>query len=546
MLQMDQQYSMTLSRPLAISVTGDCPSPEPIMTDPVMQSLSIYDSHFTILGRQILSSGLWSNPQIDKFSDDLLALERTMPGVLQFEVSWLNEEKSLPAWPLNAHAGLLHIKMHNLLILLNRQRVESSRSESGNNRYMRTSANANHMPRGRERVLHSCRSLLIAFEYFFTRVRAALICWSIGQMAFNAAMILTLSMLETGETQDLMPVQQVYSAFLEINKLGIHRLAGAAVDRLGNLMKEFRTEDSAKQTVMSQQGMMLLEDPGSPLSLSEDLPRLQHRISHAMANSGLRRSTLDHGTRGEGAAFAKKKMSKKSNAQRDSKNQHRGSKKSSPPKSQRKATDKDTSQQPVTARPSQRRRLNRSTPNLSIMTAHPGQTVFSATSTPTVKSETNMFTSQNFEGFPTQIFSGSPSQQQESELRLTLEQMNPSLQTSAQQSRQTHSHQSSQQQAQHPHSQHIQHSRSQQRSESQVHNHQRGIAQQHATSDAGNHQDFLFTNQTTPYSSEFFDDGMSSHNIDEHSNHPAFDHHAFPTAPFNVSGDVSTSYSTHF
>ena len=520
MLQMDQQYSMTLNRPLAISTMGDSPAPEPTMADPIIQSLSHYESHFCLLSRQILSSGPWSNPQIDKYSDDLLALERTIPSAMQFDVSWLNDDKVLPTWPLDVHAGLLHAKTHNLLILLNRQRVENGRVD---NRHLRAGANANHVPRGREGVLHSCRSLLIAFEYFFTRVRPALMCWPIGQMAFNSAMILTLSMLETGETQDLMPVQQVYSAFLEINKLGIHKLAGAAVDRLGNLMKEFRTEDSTKQQVMGQQGMILLEDPGSPMSLADDLPRIQDRIAGAMGNPHLRRSTIDLGARPEISPFTKKKGSRKSAAQRAQQGQQRAAKKTDSNKSQRRPTDRRFSDS-VTPRPPQRRRLNRETPTLSLMTGHPGQSVFSANSTPTVKSEATLFTPQTFEGFPNSIFAGSPNQQQSQDVRLTLDHLHTPL-----------SHQSqSQSQPQPPPPP----SRQSQQS------HPPSISHQHSGSDT-NAQDFMFSNQTTPYSSEFFDDHMPGQHVDEHQNHSAFDHQPY-SAPFNVTGDMPGTFAAHF
>ena len=536
---MDHHYSMTLNRPLAISSLGDCPSPEPATTDPIIQSLSNYEFHFSSLSRQILSSVPCSNPQIDKFSDDLLALERTIPNAMKFDVSWLNDEKNLPQWPLNVHAGLLHCTMHNMLILLNRQRVESARGEMGNHRYMRGSANANNTPRGRERVLLSCRSLLIAFEYFFTRVRSTLMYWPLGQMAFNSAMLLTLSMLETGETQDLMPVQQVYSAFLEINKLGIHKLAGAAVDRLGSLMKEFRTEDSAKQHVMGQQGMILLEDPGTPLSLAEDLPRLQDRLAGAMNGHPMRRATIDLGHRSEVSPFAKKKGSRKSNSQRDAKSSNqRGAKKTSPiSKTPRRQTDRRFSDS-VTPRPSQRRRLNRSTPNLSLMTGHPGQSVFSANSTPTVKAEATLFTPQTFEGYPTPIFAGSPSQQSSNQdLRMNLDHMTEtSLQSTQTHRQQAHSQHAQPQQQQQQHRHHPQ----------QTTQHQPPVSHQHATSESGNPHDFLFSNQTTPYSSEFFDESLPGHPVDDHSNHPAFEHPSFSTAPFSMPGEVSNTFASHF
>ena len=268
MLHMDQHYSMALGRPLAISSVGDCPAPDPVVPDPIVQSLSNFTSQFTILGRQILSAGRLINDQIDSFTDQLLSLYQSLPDAIRFDETWLNHEKKLPGWPLDAQAGFLYAKVHNCLILLNQQRIENpghtSCEPSIELTNMPLSTNHSYSSRGRARVLDSCRALLAAFEYFQNRVPAAMICWAMGQMAFNAAMILILSMLETREDTDLRVIQHTYTTFIDMNKLGIHKLAGAAVERLGSLMKDLHSEETIKEKVMGQQGMILLETPALP------------------------------------------------------------------------------------------------------------------------------------------------------------------------------------------------------------------------------------------------------------------------------------------
>lgn len=276
MLHMDQHYSMALGRPLAISSIGDCPAPDPMSTEPLAQSISNHIPRFTILARQILSAEYLGNEQIDSFSHELLALKQSLPEAVNFNETWLNKEKTVPGWPLDLQAGMLHAKIHNLLILLNRQRLDDTRRDSKAESSMNppnTTANSepDHEIRGRERVLESCRALLQAFEFFQTRLRAAMICWSMGQMAFNAAMILTLSILETKETRDLGAVQHAYTAFIEMNKLGIHKLAGDGVTRLGALLKGLLSSDAIKETVMGRQGMMLLENPGLQGLVSDEM-----------------------------------------------------------------------------------------------------------------------------------------------------------------------------------------------------------------------------------------------------------------------------------
>ncbi|TKA51261.1 hypothetical protein B0A49_12617, partial [Cryomyces minteri] len=104
MLHMDQQYSMTLGRPLGISGIGDCPPAEPLTTNRTILRLSEFVNQFTVLARQILSNAALSNLKIDEFTDKLLALWDTMPELLQFDEGWLEEGKVIPEWPLDALA----------------------------------------------------------------------------------------------------------------------------------------------------------------------------------------------------------------------------------------------------------------------------------------------------------------------------------------------------------------------------------------------------------------------------------------------------------
>ena len=98
---MDQQYSVTLGRPLGISGLGDCPPPEPLTTNPTILRLEEFMDHFTILARQILASdGMMSVGRIDEFTDKLITLWDIMPEALQFNESWLRQETPLPEWPV--------------------------------------------------------------------------------------------------------------------------------------------------------------------------------------------------------------------------------------------------------------------------------------------------------------------------------------------------------------------------------------------------------------------------------------------------------------
>ena len=508
MIHMDQQYSMALGRPMAISSMGDCRPPEPIMPDPLVQSLSNYLVQFSILGRQILSAGYLNNDQIDKFSDELLALQKTLPALISLDMSWLDKDKVLPGWPLDAQAGVLHAKTHNFLILLNRQRIENVRrnSEGPNINFSPVYPNvdANNVPRGRGRVLTSCRALLVAFQFFSTRVRAAMICWTMGQMAFNAAMILLLSMLETGDTQDLGAVQHTYSTFLEMNKLGIHKLAGAAVERLGLLMKEFRAGDPANETVMGQQGMMLLEDPGLQGSMPETFSPLSFQMAGGANTPGMRREGSDTGYRTEASQLARKKAQRKSGTGREGKG--RPEKKSIGKSAQRPWTDRRFSDG-ATPKQSRKRKANRGTPILSLSTVLPGQHNFSVTPQPVIKPEDEIFSpiQSTYQGFRP---INSPVQHQQHQQRHDYE-TTPRPQAFPQ-----------------PH-QHV---------ANLAHNNQ-----PHAASDPGDHS-FAFSNQTTPGSAgNYFDETLGHHFPSE------FDLHTpYSAPPFSLPNDPSSSYTQHF
>lgn len=291
-MHMDQQYSITLGRPLGISSMGDCPPPEPLVPDPVVQSLSNYMSQFTILTRQILSAGHLTAHQIDDFTEQLFALKYTLPSIVQFDESWLKIDKPIPGWPLELQAATIHAKTHTYVLLLNRQRTSDERLLQKD-----ANVNVNYSSRGRQQVLGSCRAVLQAFDFFHTRVPAGLVCWTTAQQAFNAAMLLVHAMLETNEATDLETVQRAYNTFLEMQRLGIHRLAEAAVDRLGGLIKDIPSGHPLQETVMGQSGMLLLEDPGlqgfmdggfSPSNFQKagsthqlDRPRKQRRTTHS-------------------------------------------------------------------------------------------------------------------------------------------------------------------------------------------------------------------------------------------------------------------------
>ncbi|KAF2110985.1 fungal-specific transcription factor domain-containing protein [Lophiotrema nucula] len=320
MLHMDQQYSMTLGRPLGISGIGDCPSPHELAIDTTHLRFGEWVRDFTVLARQILSSDRLTNTKIDEFTDSLRGRLETMPEALQFNENWLDESTEIPEWPLGATAAAYYCQTHNYMILLNRQRFDKhgsvnytlttplSATDPFAPSFSPVSGSMSSQPssaikstlRGRALVLSSAQDLLTAFLFFYHRLPPALICWTLGQQSFNACMILILDALETRNLDRIDKVERAYVVFVELQKKGVHKLAELAVERislglstLANMTMPERPSSGrdsrarrrgnhghdidwrridvseAKQgeevlhdTVMGNTGMLLLEDPG--------------------------------------------------------------------------------------------------------------------------------------------------------------------------------------------------------------------------------------------------------------------------------------------
>lgn len=96
LLNMDQQYSMALGRPLGISAIGDCPFPDPLTTDAAMVRLIECVDQLTMLGRQIIGTAPLINHRINGFAEKLQTLLDTIPEEIQFSDSWTADPSQAP------------------------------------------------------------------------------------------------------------------------------------------------------------------------------------------------------------------------------------------------------------------------------------------------------------------------------------------------------------------------------------------------------------------------------------------------------------------
>jgi len=235
----------------------------------VAHGLEVYNARFTILARQVLTAGTLCNAQLDDYIHQLSTLPEILPDCLRFKEDWLDEGTVIPRWPIDVQAAFLYSQKHHLLAWLHRKRAEAIRLESSDSAIdlfvSPVSASLSHTLYGREQVHESSRSILRVLGFFHTRERAAMICWTVGQQAFNAAWTLLTSMLETRSTMDVAILQQTYSIFVEMQRLSIHSLASGAVEKLKNLMDKCSTGTTTGECMFSNHAMVLLEDPGSQI-----------------------------------------------------------------------------------------------------------------------------------------------------------------------------------------------------------------------------------------------------------------------------------------
>jgi len=199
--------------------------------------------------------------------------------------------------------------VQSLLILLNRQRIERAQAEGSPDMQYNVlgilESNARRLPyRGRPLVVNSSFSILQTLMFFYHRNKAVLICWTMVQQAFNAAMILLLDWWETDNNANEWIINQAYGVFQELNEHGVHKLAELAVKRIFAAMQQIRERQQQREsmsrrvsdfahppatmspdtapmldfggdTVMGSAGMFLLEDTGLQFSSGPQYPTLR-------------------------------------------------------------------------------------------------------------------------------------------------------------------------------------------------------------------------------------------------------------------------------
>ncbi|MCJ1388529.1 hypothetical protein MMC18_001376 [Xylographa bjoerkii] len=275
MLHMDQQYSIALGRPLAVSSVGDCPWTSLVEEGSKRRCLEAYTNQFTLLSRRILSDTSSSITQSTGYAALILSLQDSIPASMRFENDRTIEEKFRFE---SQDAALLHGQMHHLLLMLFRQQQNIARlSRNNSGRSANTSGTIDICLPKSSQILKSCRSILQVFAWFCSCDSGPMIGWAVGQQALNAAWTMTI---ETKDDKDIRMVGETYDIFLELDNPGFHSLMSEAIGGLGTLLAALRGENTLEVAVLKQQGSILLDNAELFGTLPFVLPPVTHEISH--------------------------------------------------------------------------------------------------------------------------------------------------------------------------------------------------------------------------------------------------------------------------
>ena len=278
-LQADQQYSMTLNRPLAISNISDCMIPDASRFPPYTQKVIDHYFRFTVLAREALSDGNSTDSKANHCTEGIISMLKAVPIEIRFHSGWLDKEITTPPWPMDLQIASLHQQIHNCIIFLHRRKEDGAVTQTAGLSIPQAEIlAAKPVTQPHPRILESCREVLKVLEYFSNRQNRGWINWSICQQAYNAAVILGTSMSTLGDLDDKRLLNKTRDGFAEIHRLGIHRLAGVAAETLGKFLE-----------VDPSQSMSLVPRTPSNNSVldynSRQLPPLKAGLNSPLPNS---------------------------------------------------------------------------------------------------------------------------------------------------------------------------------------------------------------------------------------------------------------------
>lgn len=152
--------------------------------------------------------------------------------------------------------------------------------------------------RGRPLVISSCLALLTPLLYFYHRIPAALMSWTMGQLAFNASMILILDALETRNLENIWKVELTYTVFCELDEKGVHKLAGLAkswisrgLESIRRMVTDMEREEAAARAALFPQEIQeqsnMDREPDELMDMEGPLPPLIPPMDTVMGNTGM-------------------------------------------------------------------------------------------------------------------------------------------------------------------------------------------------------------------------------------------------------------------
>ncbi|KAF2224742.1 fungal-specific transcription factor domain-containing protein [Elsinoe ampelina] len=260
LLFIDQQFSMTLGRPMGISAIGDCPFAEPLTTDAAVLRLSECIDQLAILGRQIMGASPLASHRINGYLEKLKMVLDMLPDEVQFSREWMSDPSQKPDSPLDEYSAVIYCNIHSYLIILHRQRKDvSTVNANGSFSTNSTASGQTSLDTGLaspeftatmtwSQMIASAKLILDVFHYLHTHHPASMVDWTIKHQAYTATNLLLTDASARHRFDHEHTIETAVAIFQDLAETKHDDLGRRAFDKLSEGLQQMRMADQRRRS----------------------------------------------------------------------------------------------------------------------------------------------------------------------------------------------------------------------------------------------------------------------------------------------------------
>ncbi|KAF4552782.1 Diphthamide biosynthesis protein 3 [Elsinoe fawcettii] len=260
LLFIDQQFSMILGRPMGISAVGDCPFSEQLTTDAAVLRLLECIDQITVLGRQIMGTTPLASHRISNYCEKLNMVLDMLPEEVRFKSSWITNPAERPDSPLDQHSAVVYSNVHSYLIILNRQRVDTSLGSSTTSfGSIGTTANQSSLEGALSSpsftststwssITASSALILDVFRYLHSQSSPSLVDWSVKQHVFTAVSLLLVDATARHKVDHEHSIETAVAIFHDLAETQHDELGRRAFDKLSDGLHQMRAAEQRRRS----------------------------------------------------------------------------------------------------------------------------------------------------------------------------------------------------------------------------------------------------------------------------------------------------------